>query len=74
MSTPLPARIEAALARVRNPRVNLSLVDAAQVHDVATTPDGRVRFTLLLVELHTDHAGECCLAAREGDKCLSHRR
>ena len=48
MSTPLPARIEAALARVRNPRVNLSLVDAAQVHDVATTPDGRVRFTLLL--------------------------
>ena len=48
MSTPLPARIEAALDRVRNPRVNLSLVDAAQVHDVATTPDGRVRFTLLL--------------------------
>jgi ATP-binding protein involved in chromosome partitioning len=48
MSTPLSARIEAALARVRNPRVGASLVEAAQVHDVATTPDGRVRFTLLL--------------------------
>ncbi len=48
MSTPLSARIEAALARVRNPRVGAGLVEAAQVHDVATTPDGRVRFTLLL--------------------------
>jgi ATP-binding protein involved in chromosome partitioning len=48
MSTPLTARIEAALAQVRNPRINATIVDAAQVHDVATTPDGRVRFTLLL--------------------------
>ncbi len=48
MSTPLSARIEAALARVRNPRVGAGLVEAEQVHDVATTPDGRVRFTLLL--------------------------
>jgi metal-sulfur cluster biosynthetic enzyme len=48
MSTPLTARIEAALAAVRNPRINAGIVDAAQVHDVATTPDGRVRFTLLL--------------------------
>lgn len=47
MST-LTARIEAALARVRNPRLGADLVRAAQVHDVATTPDGRVRFTLLL--------------------------
>jgi ATP-binding protein involved in chromosome partitioning len=47
MST-LTARVEAALASVRNPRLGADLVRAEQVRDVATTPDGRVRFTLLL--------------------------
>lgn len=44
----LTARVEAALASVRNPRLGADLVRAEQVRDVATTPDGRVRFTLLL--------------------------
>ena len=48
MSSPLTARIAAALAAVRNPRLGADLVRAEQVQDVATTPDGRVRFTLLL--------------------------
>ncbi len=48
MSQPLQQRIAAALARVHNPRVGRDVVGAEQVHDVATTPDGRVRLTLLL--------------------------
>ena len=48
MSTPLTQRIAEALGRVRNPRHGRDLVSAEQVQDVATTPDGKVRFTLLL--------------------------
>ena len=48
MSTPLTQRIADALGRVRNPRHGRDLVSAEQVQDVATTPDGKVRFTLLL--------------------------
>jgi ATP-binding protein involved in chromosome partitioning len=48
MSTPLQQRVASALACVRNPRVGVDLVSAEQVRDVATTPDGKVRFTLLL--------------------------
>jgi ATP-binding protein involved in chromosome partitioning len=48
MSTPLTQRIADALGRVRNPRHGRDLVSAEQVQDVATTADGKVRFTLLL--------------------------
>ena len=48
MSTTLTQRIADALGRVRNPRHGRDLVSAEQVQDVATTPDGKVRFTLLL--------------------------
>lgn len=48
MPAPLVSRVEAALASVRNPRLGADLVRAEQVHDVAVTPDGKVRFTLLL--------------------------
>jgi len=48
MSTPLQQRVATALAGVRNPRVGGDLVSAEQVRDVATTADGKVRFTLLL--------------------------
>ncbi len=48
MSTTLTQRIAEALGRVRNPRHGRDLVSAEQVQDVATTADGKVRFTLLL--------------------------
>ncbi len=48
MSTTLTQRIADALGRVRNPRHGRDLVSAEQVQDVATTADGKVRFTLLL--------------------------
>ncbi len=48
MSTTLTQRIADALGRVRNPRHGRDLVSAEQVQDVATTAEGKVRFTLLL--------------------------
>jgi ATP-binding protein involved in chromosome partitioning len=48
MPQPLPQRVADALARVHNPRLGADVVSAEQVQDVAVTPDGRVRFTLLL--------------------------
>jgi ATP-binding protein involved in chromosome partitioning len=48
MSESLQQRIAGALARVRNPRLGRDVVAAEQVQDVATTTDGKVRFTLLL--------------------------
>ena len=48
MSSTLTQRIADALGRVRNPRHGRDLVSAEQVQDVATTADGKVRFTLLL--------------------------
>jgi ATP-binding protein involved in chromosome partitioning len=44
----LHARIERALTGVVNRRTGTNIVTAEQVRDVATTPEGRVRLTLLL--------------------------
>ena len=48
MTESLPARVEAALATIVNSRTGADLVAGGQVRDVATTTDGKVRFTLLL--------------------------
>jgi ATP-binding protein involved in chromosome partitioning len=48
MAETLQQRIEAALARVRNPRRGADVVTAEMVRDVATTTSGKVRLTLLL--------------------------
>jgi ATP-binding protein involved in chromosome partitioning len=48
MSESLQQRIAAALARVQNPRVGRSVADAEMVKDIASTTDGKVRFTLVL--------------------------
>jgi len=44
----LPERVNAALATIRNNRLGLNVLEAEMVRDVATTLDGKVRFTLLL--------------------------
>jgi ATP-binding protein involved in chromosome partitioning len=44
----LTARIESVLTSIRNPRTGADLVAAEMVRDIATTTDGRVRFTLFL--------------------------
>ena len=46
--TTLQERIAGALAAVRNPRTGADVMAAEMVRDIATTTDGRVRFTLLL--------------------------
>lgn len=48
MTESLPARVEAALATIVNSRTGADLMAGGQVRDVATTTDGKVRFTLLL--------------------------
>ena len=48
MSENLQQRIESALARVYNARVGADVLSSEMVRDVATTTDGKVRFTLLL--------------------------
>jgi len=48
MAPTLNERIEQALRRVQNPRIKSDVVSADMVRDVATTTDGKVRFTLLL--------------------------
>jgi ATP-binding protein involved in chromosome partitioning len=48
MTESLPARVESALSRIVNPRTATDLISSAQVRDIATTTDGRVRLTLLL--------------------------
>ncbi|HZF68968.1 MAG TPA: Mrp/NBP35 family ATP-binding protein [Gemmatirosa sp.] len=48
MSESLQQRIAGALARVRNSRLGRDVMSAEQVHDVATTTDGKVRLTLVL--------------------------
>ena len=45
---PLMERITGALAGIRNPRTGADVMAAEQVRDIATTRDGKVRFTLLL--------------------------
>jgi len=44
----LQERVNAALATIRNNRLGLNVLEAEMVRDVATTLDGKVRFTLLL--------------------------
>jgi ATP-binding protein involved in chromosome partitioning len=44
----LQERVNAALSTIRNNRLGLNVLEAEVVRDVATTLDGKVRFTLLL--------------------------
>jgi ATP-binding protein involved in chromosome partitioning len=44
----LQERVNAALATIRNNRLGVNVLEAEMVRDVATTLEGRVRFTLLL--------------------------
>jgi ATP-binding protein involved in chromosome partitioning len=44
----LQERVNAALSTIRNNRLGLNVLEAEMVRDVATTVDGKVRFTLLL--------------------------
>jgi ATP-binding protein involved in chromosome partitioning len=48
MADPLTTRIDAALEAVVNPRTGKNLIAGEMVRDVATTTDGKVRFTVLL--------------------------
>ena len=48
MTANLPERVNAALATIRNNRLGVNVLEAEMVRDVATTLEGRVRFTLLL--------------------------
>ena len=48
MSDNLQVRIDTALASVRNNRLGLNILEAGMVKDVATTLDGKVRFSILL--------------------------
>lgn len=46
--TNLQVRIDAALSSVRNNRLGLNILEAGMVRDIATTLDGKVRFSILL--------------------------
>ena len=48
MSDDLQVRIDTALASVRNNRLGVNILEAGMVRDVATTTDGKVRFSVLL--------------------------
>jgi len=48
VSESLEARVAAALARIRNPRLDNDLLSAGMIRDLAVTPDGGVAFTFLL--------------------------
>jgi len=48
MSSSMQQRIGQALSAVHNPRLNTSVLASEMVRDIATTTEGRVRFTLLL--------------------------
>jgi ATP-binding protein involved in chromosome partitioning len=48
MSTNLQVRIDTALASVRNNRLGINILEAGMVRDLATTLDGKVRFSILL--------------------------
>jgi ATP-binding protein involved in chromosome partitioning len=48
MADNLQDRIRFALSHVRNPRLGVNVLDAEMIRDIAITPDGRVRLTLLL--------------------------
>ena len=48
MAEPLPARVAAALARIRNPRLDNDLLSAGMIRDLNVSDDGSVSFTFLL--------------------------
>ena len=48
MTPNLQERVNAALSTIRNNRLGVNVLEAEMVRDVATTLDGKVRFTLLL--------------------------
>jgi len=48
MTPSLQDRIRTALSNVRNARVGVNVLEAEMIRDIAITPDGRVRLTLLL--------------------------
>jgi ATP-binding protein involved in chromosome partitioning len=48
MSDNLQVRVDTALASVRNNRLGVNILEAGMVRDVATTTDGKVRFSILL--------------------------
>lgn len=48
MTESLAARVSAALARIRNPRLDNDLLSAGMVRDLVVSEDGRVSFTFLL--------------------------
>jgi ATP-binding protein involved in chromosome partitioning len=48
VAEPLEARVVAALAGIRNPRLENDLLSAGMIRDLAVTPQGGVSFTFLL--------------------------
>ena len=48
MSENLQVRIDTALASVRNNRLGVNILEAGMVRDIATSVDGKVRFSILL--------------------------
>lgn len=48
MSDNLQVRIDTALSSVRNNRLGVNILEAGMVRDIATSVDGRVRFSILL--------------------------
>jgi len=48
MSENLQVRIDTALSSVRNNRLGLNILEAGMVRDIATTTDGKVRFSIML--------------------------
>ncbi len=48
MADNLLVRIDAALSSVRNNRLGLNILEAGMVRDIATSTDGKVRFSVLL--------------------------
>src|SRR5688572_2861875 len=48
MTTSLQSKVGAALARIRNPRLENDLLSAGMIRDLEVTPEGRVSFTFLL--------------------------
>ncbi len=50
MAESLESRVLAALARIRNPRLDNDLLSAGMIRDLAVDDDGRVTFTFLLAK------------------------
>ena len=48
MTDSLEGRVLAALAAIRNPRLDNDLLSAGMIRDLAVAPDGGVSFTFLL--------------------------